>query len=230
VSSASRGPDGRALVNTPREALDYLLNTYDSYRLHATFSFSVARKREQLAGIEHTLRECERAVAGTRAENKGAHATEWRKITEFVRAQAHELRMWLLLNNNEMHAAWGELIRAQGAARSAARWLPDFEPATDLDIHLSKVERVIFPKQLFFSPAMIINQDAVECTICHERGGNCDHIAGNIYDGEVAGNAIHEIEGVREISLVDNPANKDARALYYAGLDLLTGEECSKQD
>jgi len=39
--------------------------------------------------------------------------------------------------------------------------------------------------------------------------------------GEVAHRIIHDIEGVREISLVENPADKRARAMYYDGMDLL---------
>jgi hypothetical protein len=49
-------------------------------------------------------------------------------------------------------------------------------------------------------------------------------VAGDIYAGEVAHRIIHDIEGVREISLVENPADKRARAMYYDGMDLLTGE------
>ena len=112
----------------------------------------------------------ERAVAGTKAAHKGALATEWRKVTEFVRAQSHELQMWLFLNDGEMHAAWGELMQAQSASRWAARWLPDVEPDQALDIRLNEIERVAFPKQMFFNPSMIINQKDVECTLCHKPG------------------------------------------------------------
>jgi hypothetical protein len=55
-------------------------------------------------------------------------------------------------------------------------------------------------------------------------GHTCDHIAGEIYNGEVAINRIHGIEGVREISFVDEPANKHARAFRYGDVDPLTGD------
>jgi hypothetical protein len=225
TNDLKKDDQGRPLVNSPEEALRLLLDGYDFYRLHATLSFSVSRKRQQLTGIEHTLSECERAVAATKKAGKGRLASEWRKVTEFVRAQSHEVRMWLFLNDGEMHSAWEELMEAQGASHWAARWLPDFEPAQHLEGRLEEIERVIFPKQHYFSPSLIIDQSDVECTICHDRGGACEHIAGDIYDGEVAGNVIHNITGVREISIVDDPANKRARALYYEGIDLLTGEE-----
>src|ERR1700722_4920843 len=106
ASDSKQDSQGRPLVNTPEEALRLLLDGYDLYRLHATLSFSVSRKRLQHAGIEHTLSECERAVAATKRAGKGKLASEWRKVTEFVRAQSHETLMWLFLNEGEMHSAW----------------------------------------------------------------------------------------------------------------------------
>lgn len=219
--------NGRPLVNSPAEALLKILADYDVYRIHATLSFSVERKRAVLEELQHTLAECKRATSASRAASQGGLATEWRQVAEFVQAQRDELQMWLLVNDGKMHAAWEMLISAQGAAYRAARWLPDFEPAQHLQSHLADVERVLFPKQTFLSPSMIIEESDIECSICKSRGNVCDHIAGEVYDGEVAANIIHRVSGVREVSFVDEPANKRCRALSYGGMDLLTGESVS---
>jgi hypothetical protein len=215
---------GWPLVNTPADALQQLAADYEAHCIVATLSFSTHKKRAVLSGHEHTLIECTRAVAGTRAAGLDDLASEWRRIEEFVRALQGEMHMWILVSEHKFRAAWDMLVTTQGSAYWAACWLPNFEPAQQLEEHLSIVERVLFPKQRFFSPAMIINEAEVECSICHVRGGECNHVAGDIYAGEVAHRIIHDIEGVREISLVENPADKRARAMYYDGMDLLTGE------
>lgn len=216
--------DGRPLVNTPKEALGQLAILFERHRVVATLSFVTSKKRAALVELEHTLGECRRAVAGTRAAGRDELASRWREIEEFVRALRDEMRMWILLSDHEFHAAWDALIAAQDAAHWSSRWLPNFEPAQEIEERLAAVERVVFPKQRFFSPSMIIDEADVECGICHMRGGECDHIAGNIYAGEVAYRIIHRVDGVREVSVVDNPANKYARALSYDGVDALTGE------
>jgi hypothetical protein len=220
----AKDAEGRPLVNTPEEALQQLASDYDTYRFAATLSFSMQKKRAVLAGLEHTLNECKRVVTANRAAGRGEFATRWRKIEEFVRAQHAEMRMWILVRDHKFHAAWEALMSAQGSALWAARWLPEFEPAQRLEEHLDAVQLALFPKQRFFSPSMIIDESEVECTICHVRGGECDHIVGDVYAGEVANRLIHRLKGIREVSMVDNPANKYARAMSYGGMDLLTGE------
>lgn len=220
-----RDPEGRPLVATPAEALCLMALEYHEYRFAANLSFSVRKKRAMLAGLEHTLSECNRAAAGSRFSGDPENATSWRQLAEFVQAQRDEMRMWIHLREQRFHDAWDALIVAQARAHRAARWLPEFEPAQHLREHLAEVERAVFPRQKYFSPSLIINEADVECSICAVRGGECDHIAGDVYAGEVASRIINNIEGIREVSIVDNPANKDARALSYGGVDLLTGEE-----
>ncbi|HVR48056.1 MAG TPA: hypothetical protein VMT95_15605 [Candidatus Binatia bacterium] len=217
--------ENRPVVGTPEQALAKLAEDYPRYRRIATFAFKPKLKEAALSDIDYTLAQCKRAVEGSRKAHDESATTRWRKIAEFLEAQHYELRMWLFLNRNEMHAAWESLISGQTSAHWAARWLPEFEPAEHLNSHLADVERVIFPKQQFLSPSLIIDEGTVECSICHSVGHVCDHIAGEIYNGEVAANIIHGIEGVREVSFVDEPANKHARAFRYGNIDPLTGED-----
>jgi hypothetical protein len=211
-------------VNTPTEALQQIRGDYEVYRCVATYSFSSRRKRALLREIEHTLGECKRAVSGSQDAGDGALASEWREVEEFVGAQCAEVRMWLFLDDDNTHAAWDALLEAQIAAYRAARWLPDFEPAQHIDDHLQHIECVIVPRQQFLSPAMIVQQTDVECSICTKRGDSCEHIAGELYGGEICANIVHSIRGVREISLVDSTANKYARVLKYGDIDTLTGK------
>jgi hypothetical protein len=210
------------MVNTPEEMLTGLAGEYDAYRLLATLASSMIKKRRTLAALEHTYRECVRAMKGTRAAGLGDEATEWRKVQEFAQAQRDEMRLWIALRQQRFHVAWDALVTAQYAAHWAARWLPEIEPAQHMEQHLAEVERTVFPKQQFLSPALIVDESQVECSLCHIFGGECEHIPGEIYAGEVAGRNLHRIVGIREISFVDNPANKRARAFRYDNMDLLT--------
>jgi hypothetical protein len=212
-------------VNTPEELLQHIATNYDSHRVVATLSYSVGKKTAALTETEHTLSECRRAVTGTRDIGLYELATSWRKAEEFVTALRDEIRMWILLGEHNFSAAWDTLVAAQSSAEQAARWLPSYGPAQHLTEHLAAVECVVFPKQRFISPSLIVSEADVECSICHKRGGECDHIAGDVYAGDVAHRIIHNIDGVREISFVDNPANKHARAMCCDDVDLLTGEQ-----
>jgi hypothetical protein len=215
---------GRPIVNTPAEALERLSETYDVHRFAANFAFVSSVKMRLLRDYEHMMREAEREIERLRPLGEGDVASRWREVELYVHALHDEVRMWLFLAEHDMHAAWEALVAAQGNAHWAAGALPDFEPAQKEAEHLALIERVIFPPQRFFSPGMIIDEGTVECSICHAFAGQCDHLAGEIYDGEQAVRIIHHILDLREVSLVEKPANKHARATSYSGMDLLTGE------
>ncbi|HEY5096360.1 MAG TPA: hypothetical protein VII69_14705, partial [Candidatus Eremiobacteraceae bacterium] len=123
-------------TDAPSVALQLIRAEHEVYRCLATYSFSSRRKRALLREIEHTFSECKRTVAGSQKAVDGALANDWRKIEEFVRAKCAEVLMWLLLDDDNIHAAWDALMEAQNAAYRAARWLSDFEPAQHLDDHL----------------------------------------------------------------------------------------------
>jgi hypothetical protein len=215
---------GRIIVNSPEELLQQFAENDQLNRRVATLSYSMRKKHHAIAELEHTLNECRRAVIAMRAAHHSDRATGWRKAEEFLVALRDEMQMWLHLDERRYHAAWDSLVEAQEAAHRAARWLPDFEPAQRLEEHLAEVERIVFPKQHYFSPSMIVDESSVECSICHTRGGECDHIAGDIYDGEAAHRIIHNIVAAREVSMVESPASKRARAISFSGMDPLTGE------
>jgi hypothetical protein len=60
---------------------------------------------------------------------------------------------------------------------------------------------------------MIVKES--ECSICKQDYGECDHVKGRAYMGELCVRIITKAE-LREISLVKEPANKHARALHFS--------------
>ena len=60
----------------------------------------------------------------------------------------------------------------------------------------------------------------VECSICGKDPALCDHVTGRVYDGKCCVRRLEEVE-LLEVSLVDRPAQPDAR-IHAISID--TGE------
>lgn len=127
---------------------------------------------------------------------------------EMIVALTSELKMWVVSKEDDPNSAWNFLIDAQTAARTA---MQAHSIANHLDSYLQRLnqlEKLLFPPQTFFSPGMTIKYS--ECSICGSEYGECDHVVGRAYMGEMCSRHIKNVE-LREVSLVDEPANKRAR-------------------
>lgn len=130
-------------------------------------------------------------------------------IEEMITALLSELRMWIALKGEDADAAWDQLVSAQYAARTAVQ---AHTIASHLDgyiNHLHDLERVLFPPLAFFSPSYIIEHST--CSICGQEYGECEHIVGKAYMGQICTKVIEKVKEITEVSLVDEPANKRAR-------------------
>jgi len=128
-------------------------------------------------------------------------------------AQAHELDMWVALKEDHPADAWEHLVSAQDAVRGAVQ---AHEVAHNLAAYQQKLhiaEKLLFPPQLFFSVSVVVRESI--CSICNSPYGECDHIVGRPYFGKLCSRILKTSE-VREISIVDDPANKSCRVLEIA--------------
>lgn len=125
-------------------------------------------------------------------------------------AQLYELKMWLALKDNAAGSAWSYLVDAQSATRWAIRAHEAAEKLSLNQDRLLLIEKLIFPSQLFLSVGIVV-KEAI-CTICGSIYGECDHIVGRPYKGQMCSKRITKSEA-REVSLVDEPANKHCRIL-----------------
>lgn len=135
---------------------------------------------------------------------------------EIASAIINELSMWIALKEDNLGAAWDFLVHAQSAVISA---MQAHASASDLDADLDRLEaleHLLFPRQMFFSPGMIIRE--ARCSICGQEYGECDHLAGKPYMGELCAREIIHAD-LEEASLVLNPANKHARGIFITGKD-----------
>ena len=105
------------------------------------------------------------------------------------------------------------IIEAQGHVSTAIKAHDNFRYLEKYADKLSAIEQLLFPPQTFCSPGMIVKES--ECSICKQDYGECDHVKGRAYMGELCVRIITKAE-LREISLVKEPANKHARALHFS--------------
>jgi hypothetical protein len=89
---------------------------------------------------------------------------------------------------------------------------------------LSLIEKAVFPKLMFGSPSFTVRSS--KCSICGQKYGDCDHIKGRPYIGKFCAEIIEEVDNLREVSVVENPANRHARFISYgegnSQIDVLT--------
>jgi hypothetical protein len=128
-------------------------------------------------------------------------------------ALIEELKMIIALKEDRANDAWDNLIEAQDHVSTAIKAHDKFSYLEKYADKLSALEELLFPRQSFCSPGMIVRES--ECSICKQDYGECDHIKGIAYMGELCVRIIKKAE-FRELSLVKNPANKHARALHFA--------------
>ena len=131
-------------------------------------------------------------------------------LEEITDAVNNELSMWIALKEEDAGAAWDYLVNAQMATLSAMQAHDSVSNLEGYLNHLEALEQHMFPKQMFFSPGMVIRE--ARCSICGSEYGECDHVAGRPYMGEICSRIIVHAD-LEETSLVDDPANKHARGI-----------------
>lgn len=136
-----------------------------------------------------------------------------------------ELCMLIQLKQGNMANAWDALITAQNLTQTVARNHPvDGSYLSGYSERLHHYETILFPEMVFSSIGGIVEES--ECSICKGPYGECDHIKGYFYMGQVCSNIISRMN-LKEVSIVENPANKHCRMMYVTDkngdkIDLLT--------
>ena len=130
--------------------------------------------------------------------------------TRLLRSQ---ITMWILLKAEQPDEAWRHLVDAQRAAGDAVRAHPGFAHLKQHLENLCAIEKLVFPPQVFTSMGIIVRRRT--CSICGEEYGECTHLVGRPYKGEICHTFIAEIERVDHVAIVENPANKNCRVVEF---------------
>lgn len=193
------------------EITDFLDEFESTIQECERFAFAVRAREFQVEGIEK-LR-----ILGERLSAMKARAIEASDedsancllcLERITMALEKELGMWVAFKDDKPALAWDELVSAQSFALDAIRAHEIGTNAIHYFEKLELLERLLFPPMMFMSPGVIVL--ASECTICGSEYGECNHIKGRPYMGEICTRKLTKVE-VREVSIVSNPANKHAR-------------------
>ena len=218
--------DGTVVVDydTPEETLPHVFDLFKKLQRDAHFSIDEALQREARSFLTGQIERAEQARLGFRSQGRGSEANQSLALKSLFSSIAAELDMILSFKESRPHRAWDSLIEAQEeAAAAGCFWGALEEVMAQYREHLDQVEAVMFPKQLFFSPAFVFDESDVECSLCERPYTECDHIAGEAYDGEVCRRKINRIKECPEISIVDEPSAKYRRGFNVGGNDPITG-------
>lgn len=123
-----------------------------------------------------------------------------------------EFNMWLQLKSGKPDDAWNSLVDAQMATSDAMRADSGFSHLEARAVRLAEIEHVVFPQQVFLSAGLLVGRQ--ECSTCGAEYGDCPHVVGKPYMGEFCRCILRDIEA-DHIAIVDQPANKKCRIVYF---------------
>ena len=76
---------------------------------------------------------------------------------------------------------------------------------------LEPLEGLLFPPQIFMSAGVVIKSS--KCSICDALYEDCEHFKGKVYMGRFCARMITDVAEIKEVSVVEDPADKRARVL-----------------
>jgi hypothetical protein len=118
------------------------------------------------------------------------------------------LSMWIHIKNDQMESAWDALINAQGNLEAALK-LRHAEGLSRLNRNLYAIEKVLFPPCMFVSSSILYG--SADCSICGSEYGECDHVSGRLYMGEMCCRVVRNIMHIDHVAIVDYPDDKRLR-------------------
>ena len=130
-----------------------------------------------------------------------------------LRGLVSELKMWLLLKQDDPEKAWDQMVLAQEGYIAAARAHERFSTPKTLYQRLEAIEKLVFPPQVFISVELTFER--LECSICKCDYENCDHLADKPYMGNFCSLIPQGELKLDGASLVAYPADKCCRVLSF---------------
>lgn len=177
------------------------------------FTRAIELQTKQIGKVEKLLTEVE-ILKNREIDAANEDAANYLLSLECVaKATLAELQMYIFLKTDQMGKAWDSLVDAQSEAQAAVKAHPKASPMDGVLKRLSLLERAFFPKPMFCSPSFTVRTS--KCSICGEKYGDCGHIKGRPYMGKFCAEIIEKVDKLREVSMVDNPANRHARVIAY---------------
>ena len=131
-------------------------------------------------------------------------------------AMIAELKMWVLLKEQDPDAAWTQLVNAQHNLSDAMKASAGFSHLENNLERLNSIEKTVFPPQIFFSAGLVVKEEI--CCICGKEYEDCTHIKGQPYMGPTSAEKRLIPLEVDHVAVVEEPASKHCRA-YTQGAE-----------
>ena len=132
-------------------------------------------------------------------------------LENLVSAYINELKMLVFLKEDNMNSAWECLVNSQYSLRTAFQ-ADDIVLSYNGEYYLKKlelIEKIFFPHQTFNSIEAKV--ESSKCSICGQEYGECMHVTGRPYMGQICNRIITKMQFQGLSILVENPADKRCR-------------------
>lgn len=203
------------MTEIPRDILEKYQTVIDNAQELTFLPRDIELQKGAIVEISELLEEIS-SVKKEAAENGNEERANQLLTLYFMsKSVKHELKMWVELKNETWDEAWDALVTAQESAEEA-QGIHEIALKLNVKNHRRKlltIEKFVFPPQVFLSPGMVVSE--FECSICGDDYEECKHIENQAYSGEVCKRIVRDIAGFREVSIVDDPADKRARVMYF---------------
>ena len=197
--------DGEAVLGRFQQEVEHCRKFFYITRGQEFIEAACDRLSALLPGVAKIKK---KAIAGRDEDTANAMLS----IEAMISALACELRMWVALKSDDPNAAWGHLVSAQGAIHTACLAHELGGTLTHYPERLAALEQLIFPPERFMSVGIVIEES--KCSICDSDYGECGHVKGRPYMGQICTRTITKWS-VREVSVVPDPANKECRVFQF---------------
>jgi len=137
-------------------------------------------------------------------------------LENLVSVYINELKMLVFLKEDDMNKAWVSLVEAQHSLTTAFQ-------ANDIVLNyngenylekLELIEKAFFPHQTFSSIEAKV--ESSNCSICGHEYGECAHVVGRPYMGQICYRIFTKMDFEGLSILVENPADKRCRITEFS--------------
>lgn len=171
-------------------------------------SVGVEHQHKAISDIEVLQKELEQHRKDAISRNDETLANLAWIAARFAHATHQFISMWVHFKKDEMESAWDALVSAQENLETAMR-LRHASGFAELSRRLNVAEILLFPPCAFTSASLLFR--SMECSICHAEYGDCEHVAGSLYMGEMCYKLPRDVMHIDHVAIVDEPEDKRLR-------------------
>jgi len=205
-------------MTTPFPNLNNLLEEYNSIvaeaQSKAIFVRGIELQKKEVDSLEALSNKIEQAKIKSIKEENNDKSNFLLCLELSIEAVKNELLLIIALKEDKPDIAWDCLITAQNLISLSIRNHPfngDYLLGYAQKLYL--YEQTLFPKMMFASRGCVVRKS--KCSICKKKYGDCEHIKGYAYMGELCIEITNGIVSFEEISLVENPEDKRCRIISF---------------